>query len=582
MNGQRPSPPVMFVMHKDDDLRMRVTELIRNWFDGSISVRGVPDYGALIRAMKGGIDKVGTEQRLRTVAIIADRASWNAREREETRELEKYLKCKSAHAELPTGKFKSPIPVSPRESIFVDEHEEWKFQQYVEDLYHAWSPADFEVAFERKGGYPSAHVRKFLLQEGISYRWDDTPDPGGDPHLTAKLRGGDMSFPATLGELTWRLVMGEKDRPRPDRRYDLVIVGAGPAGMAAAVSAGMAGLRTVVIECERPGGNAALSINRIENYLGFPGGVTGTKLAKLAVEQVLDLEAVELCPTVQATGIETDDHRYRIHVTGANGLSDVSAGMVLIACGQTPLRVEKEVDGQRAELHPVGSDVVRYVMEAHDAIDAHNMDIVIIGGGDTAGQAALLYDKAGCNSVKLVATKFKMGGKLREVLRERISAEDRWSVVDILPKGSRAEVKVLRDGSLPGAEESHFADRVHVLIGGTPNTMWLRKKEKDGKPFVEMDERNYIKTDNYVRNPKFPFMTSRPGIFAVGDVRVHAKRRVAQAVGQGVAAVAAMEEWLDEERDGVQTWERVLDSTQPSLWWTWRDARKTVAARPDA
>ncbi|MFF9098826.1 NAD(P)/FAD-dependent oxidoreductase [Streptomyces sp. NPDC014802] len=573
MIGERPAPPVMFVMHPDADLRLRLTELIRDSFDGSILVLGVPNYNELKRALKEGIKKKNTKQRLRVVAILADSASWNASHQEFIKGFVKdVLGYDSAHVELPTGKFKSPLPASPRESIFVDEHEEWKFQRYVENLFRDWSPDDYEVSLEREGGHPSAHVQKFLLQEGISYRWTDIPD--GAPRLTAKLRGDYKSFPVTLGELTRRLVLQEKDPPRPDRRYDLVIVGAGPGGLAAAVSAGMASLSTLVIECERPGGNAALSINRIENYLGFPGGLTGTKLAKLAVEQVRALKTVELCPTVKATGIEEDGHRYRIGVTGANGLPHVSAGMILLACGQTPRRLETEVDGQRTELHPVGLDV-RYVMEPHDAIDAHNLDIVIIGGGDTAGQAALLYHKAGCNSVSLVAEKFRMAGNLLEELRaQRIPVQEQ-SIDDITPQGARAEVWV----SPPSAMGPLMADRVHVLIGGTPNTEWLKKKKN--LPFVTMDEENYIKTDNYVSNPEFPFMTSRPGIFAVGDVRVHARRRVAQAVGQGVAAVATMEEWLDVEQGGVHTWERVLDKTQPSLWRSWREARKTVAARVD-
>ncbi|MFF9819533.1 NAD(P)/FAD-dependent oxidoreductase [Streptomyces sp. NPDC014006] len=577
MIGERPAPPVMFVMHPEADLRLRLAELIRDSFDGSILVLGVPNYNELKAALKDGIKKKNTKQRLRVVAILADSTSWNASHQEFIRGfLKNVLECNSAHVELPTGKFKSPLPASPRESIFEDEREEWKFQRYVENLFRDWSPDDYELSLESEGGHPSAHVHRFLLQEGISYRWTEIPDSGRTPRLTANLRGDDESFPVTLGELTRRLILREKNPPRPDRRFDLVIVGAGPGGLAAAVSAGMTGLSTLVIECERPGGNAALSINRIENYLGFPGGVTGTKLAKLAVEQVRALREVELCPTVKATGIEEENgHRYRISVTGANGLSHVSAGMVLLACGQTPRRLETEVDGQRTELDPVGLDV-RYVMEPHDAIDAYNMDIVIIGGGDTAGQAALLYHKAGCNSVSLVTEKFLMAGKLVQELRaQRIHVQEDLSIIDIIPQGARAEVQV----SPPSAMGSLMADRVHVLIGGTPNTEWLRK---DDSPFVKMDEKNYIQTDNYVSNPKFPFMTSRPGIFAVGDVRVYARRRVAQAVGQGVAAVAAMEEWLDVEQGGVHNWERVLDKTQPSLWRSWREARKAVADRPDA
>jgi thioredoxin reductase (NADPH) len=215
-------------------------------------------------------------------------------------------------------------------------------------------------------------------------------------------------------------------------------------------------------------------------------------------------------------------------------------------------------------------------MEAHHAIDVGNTDIVIVGGGDTAGQAALLYQKATCKSVHLVTHDFDMSGKLLNELRdEQIPVEDQLNVVDIVDQG----VQVLPHGAPPSAMRMLPADRVHVLIGGTPNTGWLKK---DGLEFVKMNEKGYIETDNYVRKPEFPFMTSRAGVFAVGDVRVHARRRVGQAVGQGVAAVAAMEQWLDRKLDGgVHTWERVLSDASPSLWRKWREARKKVENRLD-
>ncbi|MFI9587834.1 NAD(P)/FAD-dependent oxidoreductase [Streptomyces sp. NPDC052236] len=580
---ERPAPPVMLVMHPEAALRQRITELIRDWCDASILVLGVPNYGELRKTLKGGIRKRETKQRLRVVAVLANRTSWTTDQQKSTRRLIKEsLGYKSVLAELPTDdKFKTPLPVGGRVSIFLEDSEEWKFQRDIEELFRDWTPDDYEVSFERKGGSPSAHLHKFLFQAGISYEWRDIPGSDGDSGITAKLNDEKAEpFPATLGELYQRLILGGKVPPRLNRPFDLVIVGAGPAGLSAAVSAGMAGLSTLVIECERPGGSAALSINRIENYLGFPGGVTGTKLAKLGVEQVQDLKGVDLCPTVKAIGIVEDDPRYRINVTGADGTSDVSAGMILIACGQTPRRLEKDVDGKRTELNPLGLDV-RYLIEAHHAIDVGNTtDIVIVGGGDTAGQAALLYKKAACNSVHIVTTEFDMAGKLLDELRdEQIPAEDQMSVVDIVDQGGKVEVQVLPYGEPASSMRRLQANRVHVLIGGTPNTGWLKKDELS---FVEMDEENYIRTDNYLGKPQFPFMTSRPGVFAVGDVRVHARRRVGQAVGQGVAAVSAMEEWLDRKEGGVHTWERVLSVQQPSLWRKWREAKKQVEDRPDA
>lgn len=578
MTAERPAPPVMFVMHEDADLRLRITELIRDWCDGSITVLGVPSYGELRKTLKGGLrKKKKTKQRLRVVAILADPTSWNAYQQEKTTSFIKNdleLGYQIGLAELPTDKFKSPLPLDTRESIFVNGPAEWNFQQTVENLFHDWTPGDWEVSFTGDGSKPPAALAKFLFQHGISYEWRNTPKEPAGGGVTAKLGGKGEEFPATLGELYQRLIIGDDFEYWLTHPYDLVIVGAGPAGLAAAVGAGMAGLSTLVIEHIRPGGSAALSINRIENYLGFPGGVTGTKLAKLGVEQVLALKGVDLRPTVEATGIEKDDDsRYRIMVTGANGVPHVSAGMILLACGQTSRHLETKVDGKSTELYIPGGLDVRPIMEAHHANDAKDLDILIVGGGDTAGRAALLYHTAGCQSVKLRTFRFDMNGRLFDELQKKIDIK-KGGVEKVTYVDGKAHVELSGVGT-PGATEEFDVHRVHVLVGGKPHTKWLENSPGISMETEGVDE-GLIRTDTEVNNDQFPFMTSLPGIFAVGDVRLHTRRRVAQAVGQGVAAVSAMEKWLDDKVDGTYNWERVLATSAAdwSLWHTWRDARK--------
>ncbi|WP_328758243.1 NAD(P)/FAD-dependent oxidoreductase [Streptomyces sp. NBC_00271] len=568
---ERPAPPVMLVMHEDAPLRQRITESIRDWCDGGIEAIGVMNFAELEKTL---IDEILKKDRgeayMRLVAVIARYGNVQQK-------IDDFLKewyPAASLAELPAdSKFKSTP--KKRENIFVAESDAWEFQQNVETLFHDWSPPDSEVTFTGKEGCRAAYMQKWLFQHGIPYKWE-TGNPPGKPGITAEI--DKIRYPATLGQLFERLIVRDFHY-KLKHRYDLVIVGAGPAGLSAALSAGIAGLSTLVIESQRPGGNAAMSINRIENYLGFPGGVTGTRLAKLAVEQLEDVTTVDLRPTLEAKGIKEEGSRYRITVSGTKEVKCVSAGMILIACGQVYNQLTKVLaDGTKTVLEaPVGLDV-RYVVEKHHVTDANDKDIVIVGGGLTAGRAALHYRMAGCQSLRLVTDRNLMSGPLNAELRMKgITPEIIEEVVDIVDRKGKAEVVVRPPGG--AANSPLLAHRVHVLIGGTPNTNWLNNT-------VEMDGK-FIKTDRHVASPVcvgepsriLPFCTSRPGIFAAGDVRVLARRRVGQAVGQGVAAVAAMEEYLDHKgSNGVYTWENVLDDGT-SHWRTWRLAVKAVEDR---
>lgn len=197
----------------------------------------------------------------------------------------------------------------PDEDIFVDKFAKRAFEETIERLFYEWDPDDPEVVFS---GDPesswAAHLKRFLFLHGISYHWTDDGD----------------------------------DKIKAWHAYDLVVVAAGPAGLSAAVSAGANGLSTLVIEAGRPGGSAATSINLIENYLGFPGGVTGTKLLKLAVEQAKRVKEVDIHPTITAENLRRDDRpgqkaRYIIEVTGAkNGVNEVPGGMAAGGTSSSP------------------------------------------------------------------------------------------------------------------------------------------------------------------------------------------------------------------------------------------------------
>jgi thioredoxin reductase (NADPH) len=564
---ERPAPPVILVLHHDAALRQRIVKQIHKWADGGIEAIGVTNPGDLRETL---INQTKRTHDFRLVAVIA-------RYGNAEREIKSYVSQwhPSANvAELPEdGQFKT----NPKkgEGIFKNEADAWQFQQTVENLFHDWNPPDSEVTFTGSEGCRAAYMQAWLFQYGIPYTWNPG-DPSGSSHIAMEI--GKESLGATLGQLFERLIIKDFHYDL-DHQYDLVIVGAGPAGLSAALSAGLAGLSTVVIECQRPGGSAAVSINDIENYLGFPGGVTGTRLAKLAVEQLADVKTVDLRPTVEATGIREEHGRYCISVIGSRNVTEVNSGMVLIACGQTHNHLKKGLLGGATTVleAPVGLDV-RHGVEKHHAIDAKGLNIVIVGGGDTAGQAALRYSVAGCRSLIIVTDKVAMSQDLRDELADRgIRPQIITKVVDIVNRNGEAELVV----QAPGTTRSLYANRVHVLIGGTPNTEWLND-------FVELDD-GYVLTDRHVRDPFcvhepgqkpriLPFCTSRPGIFAVGDARILARRRVGQAVGQGVASVASMEQYLNHRGpDGVYRWEKVLN--QQSSWRILRQAMKTVEER---
>lgn len=575
---RRINPPVLLVLHDDVVLRQRITEQIGEWCDGSIVTAGM---AVSLRELKWLL-KYETLRRegsrpLHLAAVLYD--GNQTRQRKLKRAIRKCGYAGVQVAKLPN--YDSFNRTSAQgEHLFKDKNAARNLQRAIEQLFHSWNSGDAEIFLEgEEKGDRAQYLQRFLFLHGISYQWkDDRSD-----NIRARLTRDGEEFKATLGEIYTKLILGEPtyDLAHP---YDLVIVGAGPAGLSAGTSAGSVGLSTLVIETARPGGSAAMSINRIENYLGFPGGVTGTRLAKLAVEQLQAAKA-DLRPTVRATSIKEDPrnrYRYIIEVVdGAERTHEVKAGMILIACGQRPNTL-KHPDHPDKDLEIPHTPGIRYVMEAHMAREVEGMDILIVGGGDSAGQAALLYKESGCASVTLVAKDVNdMSGSLyAELDRDRsIKVEYPATVVQFLETDDGLiETTVRRQTE---GEHLHSTHRVHILIGGNPDTDWLEESPVElKKKFIQTDvhttafkERSGVDTSDDL---PLPFHTSSPGIFAVGDARVNARRRVGQAVGQGVAAVAAMERYLraeDKERGGC-VWESVLSPDQTeeqSLFRRWRE-----------
>jgi thioredoxin reductase (NADPH) len=350
----------------------------------------------------------------------------------------------------------------------------------------------------------------------------------------ALLEDGTVLERPTVLELAERL--GVVGQPASDH-YDLVIVGGGPAGLAAAVYGASEGLRTIMVEREAPGGQAGMS-SRIENYLGFPAGLSGSDLTRRATDQARRLGAELL--TLQDTA--------RLRVAGAGRiveLSDggtLSASTVLIASGVSYRQLDcpgfPELTGQ-------GIYYGAAVTEARSCADQH---VVVIGGANSAGQAAVYFSKY-ANRVTLLVRGDSLARSMSHYLIEQIQAlgnvEVRTRAEAVAAEGD-GRLQALRIRGADGSETVENVDACFVFIGARPLTEWLTG-------VVARDERGYIlagldaKSDRWPlsRDP-FPLETSVPGVFVAGDVRARSIKRVASAVGEGSMAVSLVHQYLAE------------------------------------
>jgi thioredoxin reductase (NADPH) len=317
--------------------------------------------------------------------------------------------------------------------------------------------------------------------------------------------------------------------------YDTVIVGAGPAGLAAAVYGASEGLRTIVIEREAPGGQAGTS-SRIENYLGFPSGVSGEELASRALQQARRLGA-EILVTRAITRIDAATRH--VHLDGGDGLR---ARTIILASGVSWRRLS--VDG----IDPLVGKGVSYGAAPSEAAGTHGLDVHIVGAGNSAGQAAIFFS-AHARTVTILCRGDSLEGSMSRYLIDQLAARSNIRVVH------RTEVVAVHgDGKLEAIDVRNAAtgdtarlesDGLYVLIGADAETGWL-------PPEIGLDRHGYVLTGADVRAAgrwgldRDPYLleTSVPGIFACGDVRFSPVKRVAAAVGEGSMAIAFVHQYL--------------------------------------
>jgi thioredoxin reductase (NADPH) len=423
------------------------------------------------------------------------------------------------------------------------------------DLLDDWQ-ASFAPPFEgiRIIGHqlsPQSHqIKDFLSRNLVPYQWLDVEidEEAGD--LLEVSNPDDSRLPLVLfpdgppltqptnAQIAERIGL----RTRPGLPfYDLVIVGAGPAGLGAAVYGASEGLRTLLVEGEAPGGQAGTS-SRIENYLGFPGGLSGGDLSRRAVAQASRFGAEILTP-LEATGIRAQDP-YRF-VTLSGG-SEISCHALLIATGVSYRRLDVPGVGR---LTGAG---VYYGAAITEAMACEGKDVFVVGAGNSAGQAAMYLSRY-ASSVTIVLRGRSLTTSMSRYLvaqiesHEKITLQTRSSVAEA--KGETRLEEITIADVHTGETRTVPAFALFIFIGAKPHTGWVADE-------VERDPQGFILTGRSLvrggRRPKgwqlnrdpFFLETSVPGVFAAGDVRHRSVKRVASAVGEGSMAVQFVHQYL--------------------------------------
>jgi len=427
-----------------------------------------------------------------------------------------------------------------------------KFYPVIDGLLDAWRaapehPIPHTKVIGHRWSARSWQVRDFLARNGLHYSWFMADDPDGERLL--KAAGADcLRLPVVVTERGDTLVeptdaqladtLGLTTTPSQEF-YDLIVIGGGPAGLAAAVYGASEGLRTVLIERTATGGQAGQS-SRIENYLGFPDGVSGGQLAERARRQAEKFGA-ELITARAATALEINGSKRTVRF--ADGGS-VDAHAVILATGVAYRQLS--ADGCN-ELTGRG---VYYGAAVSIATECAGEEVYVIGGANSAGQAAMYLSREAKSvtiAVRAPSLEASMSYYLIEQIKQRPNITVRTCTEVQRAVGADHLERLTLVDNRTGATEDVTCARMFIFIGAAPRTEWL-----DG--VVARDDRGFVLTGPHLRNvcgwtldrPPHHLETSVPGVFATGDVRAESAKRVAAAVGEGSMAVMLVHRYLAE------------------------------------
>lgn len=398
---------------------------------------------------------------------------------------------------------------------------------------------------------PRSHeIKDFLARNQVPYQWLDIESSEEAQELVSYAQCDRLQLPLVLfsdGSSLLQptsLQVAEKiglQTKAGNPFYDLIIVGGGPAGLAAAVYGASEGLDTVMIEREAPGGQAGTS-SRIENYLGFPVGLSGADLARRAVTQARRF-GVEILTPQEVKGIRVEDP-YRF-VQLADG-SEISCHALILALGVSWKRLD--VPG----LEKLTGAGVYYGAAQTEAISCQGEEVYIIGGANSAGQAAMYFSKY-ASKVTILVRGESLTKSMSQYLIDQINETPNIKVIVhssvIEAKGETSLEAITIANSQTGETQVVPATSLFIFIGAVPRTDWL-----DG--VIERDNRGFVLTGRDLKpnggRPKGwtlerdPFLleSNIPGVFAVGDVRHNSIKRVASGVGEGSICVQFVHQYL--------------------------------------
>ncbi len=392
----------------------------------------------------------------------------------------------------------------------------------------------------------SHEVKTFLARNHVPYLWLDVElDDGGRLAEAADAGADDLPLvlvpdaDALRSPTTLEVAEALGLRTRAEQPlYDVCIVGAGPAGLAAAVYAASEGLRTVVVEREAPGGQAGQSA-AIENYLGFPRGLSGSDLAQRAIAQVGRFGA-EMIVARDVVGLET---RGPVRAVRLGGGSEIEARAVVVATGVSYRRLPAP------GVDDLAGRGVYYGASASDAAQLTGEEVYVVGAANSAGQAALNFSRHAKQVVMLVRAG-SLEASMSHYLVERIEATANIEVrcdTHVLAATGIDHLECLTVQTGGGRHETVTAGWMFVFIGAAPRTTWLGDdvvRNEHGFVVTGPEVLRHAGTRWLLERPPFGLESSVPGVFVAGDVRQDSMKRVASAVGEGAMAVHLVHRYL--------------------------------------